>query len=60
MQEKYQALAKRLELLISGGSDFHAQMKPHIRIGTGYGNMKIPYSVLDRIKKEKELIDNGK
>ncbi len=60
MQEKYQALAKRLGLLISGGTDFHAQMKPHISIGKGLGNMKIPYSVLERIKKEKELIDNGK
>lgn len=52
MQEKYQNLAKELGLMISGGTDFHAQMKPHISIGTGLGNMRIPYSVLEDIKKK--------
>ncbi len=52
MQEKYQALASELGLMISGGTDFHAAMKPHISIGTGLGNMKIPYSVLEEMKKK--------
>lgn len=56
MQEKYQAMAKELGLMISGGTDFHAQMKPHISIGTGLGNMKIPYEVLENIKKTKESV----
>ena len=51
MQEKYQALASELGLMISGGTDFHAAMKPHISIGTGLGNMKIPYSVLEKMKE---------
>lgn len=51
MQEKYQSMARTLGLAISGGTDFHAAMKPHISIGTGLGNMKIPYSVLEEIKK---------
>ncbi len=50
MQNKFQAMAKRLELSISGGTDFHAKMKPHISIGKGLGNMAIPYSVLQNIK----------
>lgn len=50
MQEKYQSMAKELGLMISGGTDFHAKMKPHISIGTGLGNMKIPYSVIENIK----------
>lgn len=50
MQEKYQSLAKELGLMISGGTDFHAKMKPHISIGTGLGNMKIPYSVIEAMK----------
>ena len=29
-------------------------MKPHISIGTGLGNLRIPYSVLENIKKAKE------
>ena len=51
MQKKYQNLAKRLDLKISGGTDFHGLMKPHIEIGTGLGNLKIPYSVLENMRK---------
>lgn len=51
MQEHFQSMAASLGLLISGGTDFHAAMKPHIDIGTGQGNMCIPYSVLEKIKE---------
>lgn len=53
MQAKYHALADELGLILSGGTDFHAQMKPHISIGTGLGNLKIPYSLLENIKQRK-------
>ncbi len=53
LQAKYQAMAKRLGMLISGGTDFHAAMKPHISIGVGLGTMNIPYSVLETIKRER-------
>jgi predicted metal-dependent phosphoesterase TrpH len=56
MQAKYQRMAKDMGLMISGGTDFHAAMKPHISIGTGTGNLRIPYSVLDNIKKAKGII----
>jgi predicted metal-dependent phosphoesterase TrpH len=39
-------LANRYHLLISGGSDFHGENKPHISIGVGRGNLKIPYELL--------------
>ena len=52
MQAKFQAMAKRHGLKISGGTDFHAAMKPHIAIGRGLGNMAIPYSVLEEIKQQ--------
>lgn len=51
MQGKYQYMAKEMGLMISGGTDFHAKMKPHISIGTGLGNMKIPYSLIEEMKK---------
>ena len=50
LQNKYLDMAQKLDLSISGGTDFHAESKPHISIGTGLGNMKIPYSVLEKIK----------
>lgn len=47
-------LAKKYELLISGGSDFHGTNKPRIHLGTGMGHLYIPYSVLDDIKNRVE------
>lgn len=50
----YRALAAELGLGVSGGTDFHAANKPHIKIG--YGDVSsprgldIPYSVLEDIK----------
>lgn len=50
MQEKFQDMAKELDLQISGGTDFHAAMKPHIAIGRGTGNLEIPYEILEKLK----------
>ena len=43
-------IAKENKLLISGGSDFHGENKPAIKLGTGRGHLYIPYSVLADIK----------
>lgn len=43
-------IAKENNLLISGGSDFHGENKPYIKLGTGKGQLYIPSSVLDNIK----------
>lgn len=44
--------AKENGLLISGGSDFHGSNKPRIRLAVGYGQLYIPYSVLEELKKQ--------
>lgn len=36
-------LAKRYGLAITGGSDFHGDNKPTIDLGSGKGNLQIPY-----------------
>ena len=41
-------------LLPTGGSDFHGTRKPHIEMGIGMGNLKIPYEVLTQLKQERE------
>lgn len=43
-------LANKYNLIITGGSDFHGANKPDIHLGTGRGNLKIPYTVLTDIK----------
>lgn len=45
------ALAKEFELLPSGGSDFHGANKPDIRLGSGKGELAVPLSFLDGLKK---------
>lgn len=47
------AFAERYSLLVSGGSDFHGSNKPDICLGTGKGNLRIPYLCLQRIKDRK-------
>lgn len=52
--EQYvRTLASRNGLLISGGSDYHGTNKPHISIGSGRGNLRIPESILETLEKSK-------
>lgn len=44
-------IANKYGLAISGGSDFHGSNKPHLNIGTGKGNLKIPYAILEQLEK---------
>lgn len=49
--ERYAALARKLNLAVSGGSDFHGDVKPQIFLGTGYNeNLNIPKSVLNHLR----------
>jgi predicted metal-dependent phosphoesterase TrpH len=43
-------LAKEFCLLESGGSDFHGDAKPDIRIGTGNGNLTVTDAVLEALR----------
>ena len=47
----YLKLADKFNLLISGGSDFHGKNKPDIRLGTGKGNLRIPYTIVEQLKE---------
>lgn len=52
-------LARENGLLVSGGSDFHGANKPSIQIGSGRGNLRIPYEILDdlRLRHEARVLD---
>ena len=50
-QELFLQQAKRYNLAVTGGSDFHGGNKPRIRLGSGMdGNLHVPKSVLDRLR----------
>ena len=45
------ALAEKMDLLPSGGSDFHGKNKPNIHLGSGKSNLAIPYGFWEELKK---------
>ncbi len=48
------ALAKKYNLLQSGGSDFHGSNKPGLDLATGYGRLYIDEEILNNMKKTLE------
>jgi 3',5'-nucleoside bisphosphate phosphatase len=47
----YLGLAERYGLAVTGGSDFHGEVRPAVRLGSGVdGNLSVPYEVLDRLR----------
>jgi len=52
---EYLNLARRLDLLVTGGSDFHGLTKPDIEVGVGRGNLKVSEKLLEPLKKAAAL-----
>ena len=46
----YRALAERLGLLLSGGSDFHGPGVSEVRLGRGRGGLAVPDGALDALR----------
>jgi hypothetical protein len=51
--ETYRALCRELDLLMSGGSDFHGSVKPDIALGTGRGDLRMGYELVQRMKEHR-------
>lgn len=50
MNFRYRKMAEDIGLLLSGGSDFHGTNKDGYELGSGKGNLKIPYDLLSKIR----------
>ena len=49
---QYNELARRFDLIPTGGSDFHGENKPSIRLGTGIDfNISLNYSFLENMRE---------
>ncbi|MDQ6676624.1 MAG: PHP domain-containing protein [Acidobacteriota bacterium] len=49
---EYEELARRFDLAVTGGSDFHGGNKPNIRLGSGAnGNLNVPAGLLVRLRE---------
>ncbi len=49
-EARFSAWAAEYGLLPSGGSDFHGSNKPDIALGTGLGDLFVPYAFLEALK----------
>lgn len=47
---EYLSLAEQVNLLVTGGSDFHGVTKPDIEVGIGRGTLHVPDSLLPKLK----------
>lgn len=45
------SIAKKYGLIVTGGTDFHGEIKPGIELGRGMGDMRIPYTILKGLKE---------
>ena len=52
------ALCRELSLLESGGSDFHGENKPGQELGTGRGDLFVPYEFFEALLERKKEKDN--
>lgn len=50
-ERQIRSLAKKYDLLLSGGSDFHGANKPGLDLGIGYGKLFVPLSLLEKMKE---------
>lgn len=49
-QRYFIALAQRLGMLVSGGSDYHGAHKPGLRLGRGRGGLQVPDDLLEQLE----------
>ena len=48
---RYLAIARQLDLAVTGGSDYHGEAKPNVRLGTGrHHNVHVPSAILTDLR----------
>ncbi len=47
--QRYMQLSKQYKILMTGGTDFHGSIMPEIKMGSGKGNLFIPYSLYETL-----------
>ncbi len=47
---KFTGWAEELDLVCTGGTDFHGTNSPDLKLGTGFGQLHVPDEVLDQLK----------
>jgi len=45
--KRYAQLSKQYGLLMTGGTDFHGSLTPDVQMGSGKGNLFIPFNIYE-------------
>ena len=48
--DAYKKIAKKHDLFYTGGTDFHGSNKPGVDLGFGFGDLRIPYDIVETMK----------
>ncbi len=48
--------AKKFGFLVTGGSDFHGENKPDIKLGKGFGNLDVPFECYKQLRDSLEKL----
>jgi 3',5'-nucleoside bisphosphate phosphatase len=56
----YLTLALEMDLVATGGTDFHGANKDGVDLLTGLGDLKIPYSILEKLRSRLKKIRSDK
>jgi len=54
-QKYFLALANRLGMVVTGGSDYHGANKPGLRLGRGRGGLQVPDDLLDALETQQRF-----
>ena len=49
--EEYVGLARDFGLLVTGGTDYHGENRPHVRIGVAYGGLNVSDATFDALSE---------
>jgi predicted metal-dependent phosphoesterase TrpH len=52
---RFKSWAEEMNLIATGGTDFHGKNTPDLRLGIGFGKLRVPDEALDQIKEKVRL-----
>lgn len=50
---RYRKLAEDLDLVATGGTDFHGAATPHLRMGVGFGSLRVPDEIVPALERRR-------
>lgn len=56
---QFKKIASKYNLLITGGTDFHGSRKPNVDLGSGFGNLTIPYDIVRSLKTKPQYTESA-